>query len=53
MYISYDLRQETRGGGSALYPKVKRIYISGEVKDWQIGTFKKRTSKEVYGVKIY
>lgn len=31
MYLTYDLEQKTRGGGSALYPKVKRVYIAGEV----------------------
>jgi hypothetical protein len=52
MYITYDLWQETRGEGRALYPKVRRVYIAGEVKNWQVGTFKKRTGKEVYGVKV-
>src|SRR5262245_12142665 len=52
MYVTYDLCQETRGDGRALYPKVKRVYIAGNVKNWQVGTFKKRTGKEVYGVKI-
>lgn len=52
MYITYDLSQETRGGGQALYPKVQRVYIAGHVKDWQVGTFAKRTGKEVHGVKI-
>jgi hypothetical protein len=52
MYVTYDLDQRTRGGGTALYPKVKRVYIAGDVKDWQVGRFKKRTGREVYGVKI-
>src|SRR5215468_11002427 len=52
MYVTYDLWQETRGEGRALYPKVKRVYVAGDVKNWQVGTFKKRSGKEVYGVKI-
>jgi osmotically-inducible protein OsmY len=52
MYVTYDLWQETRGDGRALYPKVKRVYISGQVKDWHVGTFAKRTGKHVHGVKI-
>src|SRR5438046_468066 len=52
MYVTYDLEQETRGGGSALYPKVKRVYIAGDVKNWEAGTFKKRSGREAYGVKI-
>ena len=32
MYITYDLKQKTRGGESRLYPKVKRVYIAGDIK---------------------
>jgi hypothetical protein len=35
MYITYDREQRTRSGKHALYPKVKRIYIAGSVKDWK------------------
>jgi hypothetical protein len=52
MYVTYDLAQQTRGGGRASYPKVQRVYIAGEVKDWRVGTFAKRTGKQVHGVKI-
>jgi len=52
MYVTYDLLQETRGDHRALYPKVKRVYIAGDVKNWEVGTFKKRTGKEVHGVKV-
>ena len=52
MYVTYDLWQETRGDGRALYPKVKRVYIAGQVKDWHVGTFAKRTGKHVHGVKL-
>jgi hypothetical protein len=51
MYVTYDLEQKTRGG-SATYPKVKRVYIAGDVKDWKVGTVRKRTGREVRGVRI-
>ncbi len=52
MYVTYDLWQDTRGDNRAVYPKVKRVYIAGDVTHWEVGTFKKRTGREVYGVKI-
>ena len=52
MYVTYDLEQKTRGGGGAIYPKVKRVYIGGDVKDWTTGPVKKRSGREVYGVLI-
>ena len=52
MYVTYDLWQATRGDSQARYPKVKRVYIAGQVKDWHVGIFAKRTGKKVHGVKI-
>src|SRR6266481_5621967 len=52
MYVTYDLEQKTRGGGSATYPKVKRVYIAGDVTDWKVGKVRKRTGREVRGVRI-
>src|SRR6266508_6853271 len=52
MYVTYDLKQKTRSGDSRLYPKVKRVYIAGDVKDWKTGNMKKRTGKTVHGVAI-
>src|SRR5947207_63875 len=52
MYITYDLEQATRGGGHATYPKVKRVYIAGDVKNWHLGDFKRRSGREVHGVKV-
>jgi hypothetical protein len=52
MYITYDLDQMTRGGNSASYPKVKRVYIAGEVKDWKVGTVEKKSGRKVHGVRI-
>jgi hypothetical protein len=45
MYVTYDLEQKTRGGGSAMYPKIKRVYIAGDLKDWKRGAFKKRSGR--------
>jgi hypothetical protein len=52
MYVTYDLVQRTRGGGSALVPKVKRVYIAGAVEEWKVGDFRNRTGREVHGVRI-
>lgn len=52
MYVTYDVRQKTRGGNSKLYPKVKRVYIAGDVKDWETGNVKKRSGRKVHGVVI-
>jgi hypothetical protein len=52
MYVAYDLEQRTRGGGSALIPKVKRVYIAGDVAGWNLGEFRKRSGRVVHGLRI-
>jgi hypothetical protein len=52
MYVTYDLEQKTRGDQSAIYPKVKRVYIAGHVKDWKTGVVRKRTGRQVRGIRI-
>ncbi len=52
MYVTYDLEQETRGDNTAMYPKVKRVYIAGDVKDWEFGKVEKRSGRKVSGVAI-
>src|SRR5215510_13023657 len=52
MYVTYDLKQKTRGGGSALYPKVKRVYIAGDVKHWRVGNVRKKSGRQVHGMRI-
>jgi hypothetical protein len=52
MYVAYDLKQQTRGDDTAMYPKVKRVYIAGEVKDWKTGDVMKRSGRTVPGVEI-
>jgi hypothetical protein len=52
MYVTYDLEQQTRGDTTAKYPKVKRVYIAGDVTNWQPGHFEKQSGKKVFGVKV-
>lgn len=52
MYVTYDIEQETRGEGTSTYPKVKRVYVPGDLKDWEVGTIEKRNGRTVNGVKI-
>ena len=52
LYVTYDLEQETRGGGRAVYPKVKRVYVAGDVTGWQVGDFAKKTGRQAHGVKV-
>jgi hypothetical protein len=51
-YVTYDLEQRTRGGGTAIYPKVKRVYIAGTVTGWEYGEFEKRSGRKARGVRI-
>ena len=52
MYVTYDLQQSTRGAQSALYHKVRRVYIAGDVTNWRTGQVRKRTGREVHGLRI-
>ena len=52
MYVTYDLEQKTRGRHEAVYPKVKRVYVAGNVKDWESGTVRNKLGREVHGVRI-
>lgn len=52
MFVTYDLPQTTRAGNIAVYPKIKRVYIAGEVMKVSGGSLRKRSGREVRGVKI-
>ncbi|REJ82692.1 MAG: hypothetical protein DWQ34_24105 [Planctomycetota bacterium] len=52
-YITYDLEQTTRGEKTAVYPKVKRVYIAGDVQNWEVGRFEKKSGRTVHGVRIH
>lgn len=51
-YVTYDLEQRTRNGGTAIYPKVKRVRIVGTVTGWSYGEFEKRNGRRAHGVRI-
>jgi hypothetical protein len=51
-FVIYDLEQRTRGDNMAIYPKVRRVFISGNIKKWELGHFRKNSGHEVYGVRI-
>jgi hypothetical protein len=51
MHVTYDLEQRTRNG-SAVYPKVKRVYIAGDVTGWKTGMVQKKSGKKVHGMRI-
>lgn len=51
-YVTYDLEQPTRGGNTALYPKVHRVYVAGDVKHWDVGDFEKRSGRRAHGVRV-
>ena len=52
MYVTYDLQQNPRGAPSALYHKVRRVYIAGDVTNWRTGQVRKRAGREVNGLRI-
>ena len=52
MYVTYDVKQKTRANQPALYPKVKRVYIAGDVTDWKSGEVQKRSGRKVSGVQV-
>ncbi len=52
MYVTYDIKRETRSGSQTYFPKVKRVYISGDIKNVKTGEVKKRSGREVRGVMI-
>jgi hypothetical protein len=37
---------------NALYHKVKRVYIAGDVRDWRTGLVRKKTGREVHGLRV-
>ena len=51
-FVTYELPQKTSGGDTTDYPKVKRVYIAGDVESIRIGDFEKKSGKKVHGVKI-
>jgi len=52
MFVVYDLKQRMRSGAGALYPKVKRVHIAGDVEKVTNGLKRKRSGRKVRGVRI-
>jgi len=49
-FVTYELGPETSDDGSC--PQVTRVYLSGELCSWELGTFATHSGAVVYGVKI-
>jgi hypothetical protein len=49
-FVTYELGPDTSDDG--LCPQVTRVYVSGELCGWEIGTFATRSGTVVHGVKI-
>lgn len=52
MFVTYELELGPDAGEDGSCPQVTRVYLSGDLCSWEIGTFKTRSGAEVYGVKI-
>ena len=54
LYITFDVK-ESAGDLVALFPKVKKVHITGEVKGWMVGIFRRvygKRRRKFMGVKI-
>ena len=51
-YIYYESLDRVRGGKLKWKPHVKRVYVSGDLIEWEVGTFTNRYGRRVHGVKI-
>jgi hypothetical protein len=49
-FVTYELGPDTGDEGSC--PQVTRVYLSGELCGWEIGSFATRSGTVVHGVKI-
>ena len=49
-FVTYELGPDTSDEGSC--PQVTRVYLSGDLCGWEIGTFATRSGTIVHGVKI-
>jgi hypothetical protein len=49
-FVTYELGLDSSEDDSC--PQVTRVYLSGELRGWELGTFKTRSGAPVYGVKI-
>lgn len=49
-FVTYELGPDTEEQGSC--PQVTRVYLSGRLHSWELGTFTTRSGSVVHGVKI-
>jgi hypothetical protein len=53
-FVTYELGPypEEDPGDDGSCPQVTRVYLSGDLRHWELGTFTTRSGASVYGVKI-
>jgi hypothetical protein len=53
LFVTYEIDGlDGHSSDEDSYPQVTRVYLSGDLCDWEIGTFRTRSGAEVFGVKI-
>jgi hypothetical protein len=52
LFITYDVHQKTTNGHNAVFPRVKRVSIAGQVQNWDVGTIEMRSGRTAHGVRI-
>lgn len=53
LYVTYDIEEVTASGQRTLEPHARRVSIGGEVREWQVGDFRRRSGREVHGIRIH
>ena len=51
-YIIYETNQRYRSGIKHPRKRAKRVYISGKLLKWKVGTFTLKTGRKAYGVQF-
>ena len=51
-YILYEHLEKTRSGKKVWKNRAKRVYISGKLLSYKVGTFKNKQGRKVYGIKF-
>lgn len=49
-FVTYELQLDSSDEGSC--PQVTRVYLSGDLRGWELGSFTTRSGATVHGVKI-
>lgn len=53
LYVTFDIEETSSSGHRVLEPHARRVSIGGEVKEWQVGDFRRRSGREVHGIRIH